>query len=279
MSGPETSAYTTQAISGYNSSPPADDGSQVAANQGTWSGVKTKLGDPVKTLAEDINTQLVPAFGKVPNTDADVNNAFAGSLSFESSALTIASGSVTPTRGFHVLTGEGSVSDTLTDMAITNAVAGMVVILTTTDDAQDITVSHDAGTVGTEFFLNGGAACVLGSTKDRLIVQYVTSVGWVEIARSTLVSSAPTAQYFVTAGTQTYTKPSGVTKVRVTVVGGGGGGGGTGAADGNAGAGGGGSAIELLAGTAVGATEAVTVGAAGTAGAAAAGTGGTGGTS
>jgi hypothetical protein len=56
--------YTSQVITGYNSSPPPDDGSQVSANKITWSGQKTKLSDPIKTLAEAINTELVSAFGK-----------------------------------------------------------------------------------------------------------------------------------------------------------------------------------------------------------------------
>lgn len=54
--------YATNTASGYNSSAPADDGTQSAANLVTWAGIKTKLGDPVKTLAEDINTDLVTAF-------------------------------------------------------------------------------------------------------------------------------------------------------------------------------------------------------------------------
>ena len=48
--------YTTQTISGYNSSPPSDDASVNAANQVTWAKHKTKLGDPIKTLAEAMNT-------------------------------------------------------------------------------------------------------------------------------------------------------------------------------------------------------------------------------
>src|ERR1041385_296022 len=57
--------YTPQAISGYNPTPPADDGSQVVSNRMTWAGVKTELNDPIKTLAESINTAVGTAFGKV----------------------------------------------------------------------------------------------------------------------------------------------------------------------------------------------------------------------
>lgn len=56
------SRYTTQIASGYNSSPPADDGSQSASNLITWAGIKTKVGDPVKNLADAMNTALVTAF-------------------------------------------------------------------------------------------------------------------------------------------------------------------------------------------------------------------------
>ncbi len=58
--------YPPQSIVGYNVSPPPDDGTQVAANQLTWVKHKTKLGDPLKTLAEDINTALVAHFDNGP---------------------------------------------------------------------------------------------------------------------------------------------------------------------------------------------------------------------
>ena len=53
--------YTTQTISGYNSSAPPDDGSTGSTNLLKWSNHKTKLADPIKTLAEDINSALVTA--------------------------------------------------------------------------------------------------------------------------------------------------------------------------------------------------------------------------
>lgn len=54
--------YSSQATAGYNSSAPADDGSQTAANLITWAGIKTKLADVLKTFGEAINTALVAAF-------------------------------------------------------------------------------------------------------------------------------------------------------------------------------------------------------------------------
>lgn len=61
--------YTSQAISGYNASPPPDDGSQTSANTVRWATHKSKLADPIKTLSEAINSELILAFGKIFGTD------------------------------------------------------------------------------------------------------------------------------------------------------------------------------------------------------------------
>ena len=61
--------YTSVAIAGYNASPPTDDGVQTSANQLEWDKHKTKLGDPLKTLAEAINASVLAAFGALVMTD------------------------------------------------------------------------------------------------------------------------------------------------------------------------------------------------------------------
>jgi hypothetical protein len=58
--------YTTIASSGYDSTPPADDGTVSEANKVKWSTIKTKLSGPVKTLADAINTALVTHFDNGP---------------------------------------------------------------------------------------------------------------------------------------------------------------------------------------------------------------------
>jgi len=53
-------AYSSQTASGYNASPPSDDGTVSASNQVFWGvDVKGKIGDPLKALADAINTALV----------------------------------------------------------------------------------------------------------------------------------------------------------------------------------------------------------------------------
>lgn len=65
-------SYTNVTVENYNQSPPSDDGSQTSANKATWSGVKTKLGDPLKTAIEAVDTNVDTAFTAL-GTAADVN--------------------------------------------------------------------------------------------------------------------------------------------------------------------------------------------------------------
>lgn len=62
--------YSNQTVSGYNTSPPSDDGSQVASNQVKWSSVKTKLSDPLNTFASNINSTLLTALDSSVTTTA-----------------------------------------------------------------------------------------------------------------------------------------------------------------------------------------------------------------
>lgn len=60
--------YSSQTISGYNASPPADDGSTAASNQVAWAKHLSKIGNPLKTLAENINTALLTALSTTVRT-------------------------------------------------------------------------------------------------------------------------------------------------------------------------------------------------------------------
>ena len=54
--------YVKPSISGYNSSPPSDEGSTTAANTVKWSTIKTKLPDPIKNLVDSMNTLIDAGF-------------------------------------------------------------------------------------------------------------------------------------------------------------------------------------------------------------------------
>lgn len=50
--------YTSQSIANYNDDAPADDGTESEANRVKYATIKTELADPLKTLAEAIDTEL-----------------------------------------------------------------------------------------------------------------------------------------------------------------------------------------------------------------------------
>lgn len=53
--------FPTIAISGWNQNPPSDDGSQSAANQVTWAKTVSKIGNPLKTYADAVNSAVATA--------------------------------------------------------------------------------------------------------------------------------------------------------------------------------------------------------------------------
>ena len=174
------SPYTSQSISGYNSSPPSDDGSQTEANRVKWSTIKTKLADAIKTLSENINSALVTAFAKVINTDADENNALAGSLAFTSSTLTIASGSVTATRSNHIIAAETGTTDALTNIA-GGSVSTNCFLWITADAGDTITVTDTAGGAGQIKTADNANIALSGDM--ALLLEY-DGTDWLERARS-----------------------------------------------------------------------------------------------
>ncbi|HEX9472512.1 MAG TPA: hypothetical protein VF957_23550 [Bradyrhizobium sp.] len=57
-----TNPYSPQSVTNYNTSPPPDDGSRVAANAVSWATIKNKLADPLLNLANAVNTAASNAF-------------------------------------------------------------------------------------------------------------------------------------------------------------------------------------------------------------------------
>jgi hypothetical protein len=243
--------------SGYNSSPPSDDGTASESNKVKWSTVKTKLSDPVKTLTEAVNTALVTALDQS-----------ARSVSASDSAA-----ATDHDRVIQVTT--ASVIITLADAATMGA-------------GYRVRVSNQSsGTITTALATSGNTINGVTNTTEKIqpkqtalyIVNSATS-GY--LSEKSLDGGFTSVQVYTTTGANTWTKPAGLKRVRVTVVGGGGAGGGSGATGGadtscGGGGGGGGTAIKVIAAASLGDTETATVGAGGTG--VSAGTGNTGGTS
>lgn len=134
--------YTSVSVVNYNANPPNDDGSQVASNLVTWDFHKDKLGDPLKTALELINTRVLAAFAKTINIDTDEQNAMAGSLAFTGQTETIASGAITPTSTFVTVAAETSTTDDLDTITVTSISDGAILILVA--DSGDTITLKDA---------------------------------------------------------------------------------------------------------------------------------------
>lgn len=188
------------------------------------------------------------------------------------STLYIKGGPTSPTTGVSIGSGNGTVvAWDGSDFVSVGGVTGIVAVQNG---------GTGAATLAANNVLLGNGTSAVQTVAPSTSGNVLTSNG------TTWSSSAPsyagmTSQVFTSNGT--FTIPTGITKVKVTVVGGGGGSGGASAsfcaAGYSGGGGGGGAAIKYLTGLTPGNTLTVTVGAAGTAGSSSPGNGGTGGNS
>lgn len=278
-----TNPYTGQSISGYNITPPADDGSVVSSNKLEWDKHKTKLADPVKTFSEAINTAVTSAFAKGVNTDAGVRNQFSGSVAFEYATATIGTDSV-PVTASSLLVGTeaGATSDTIQVLTTaTDNYDGADVLIRPRAATEELVFVHATATLatatGANIYLTSGDTLTLSNINHsmRLSREDNTASGWVEVNRSGGVGDSELVQIFNASGT--WTKPaSGI----IAIVDGWGGGGGAGnriAGGGGAGGGGAGHKREVFPLSALGGTETITIGNGGTGAAASSGVSGGGG--
>lgn len=88
--------YSSNSISGYNSTPPSDDGTVSEANKVKWSVIKNKLTDPAKVLAEAINTSINTALNYGPISVVSAAVTLGASHNNQFIEL---SGAATPTLG------------------------------------------------------------------------------------------------------------------------------------------------------------------------------------
>lgn len=118
--------------------------------------------------------------------------------------------------------------------------------------------------------IDGAATIALAAGESTIVV--CDGAAFRTVGRSGAVNGAfRSKQIFTASGT--YTKPTGLVRLKLTAVGGGGGGG-TGSTSGGSGGGGGGATVRFIEAASIGATETVTVGAGGTGGTASAATAG-----
>jgi hypothetical protein len=184
MTGPSVNPYTTQSSSGYNASPPADDGSQVTANLVGWAGILTKLTDVLKTFTEAVNAAVLSAFAKSINCDDAVQNVIGGSIALESDELTIsAGGAITPDKSHHTVdTNADAASDDLANV-LTTSVADETILILRAAHTDRTVVVKDAATGAGQIHLQGDADYSLDDTDKSIILQR-RGTDWYELTRS-----------------------------------------------------------------------------------------------
>ena len=67
------SVYNPPTLTGFNSSPPPDDGTAVAANQILWATILSKIGTPLKNFTEDMNSAIDAAIDTLDSISRDQN--------------------------------------------------------------------------------------------------------------------------------------------------------------------------------------------------------------
>lgn len=118
-------AYVSQTIANYNDDAPADDGSAVSTNKITWALVKDELADPIKTLAEGINSALVTAFDQLfLGTSTDKASGFAVSATNDDGKIFTMTGAGTVTLPAAATAGNGFTTTILNNSGGTITIDG-----------------------------------------------------------------------------------------------------------------------------------------------------------
>lgn len=143
--------YSSVTVSGYNATPPVDDGTVSEANKVKWSTIKTKLPDPLKTAIESINTSIGTHFDVGPT--ALTGNTTLGTSHYNQ---------------FIQVSGS-SVTLTLTDAATLGA--GWYCWIVNTDPSNSVTLGR--ATSGDS--INGSAANYTIQTNTAMLVFVVAA--------------------------------------------------------------------------------------------------------
>lgn len=125
--------YSSVTVSGYNSSPPSDDGSTAAANQVKWSTIKGKITDPLNTAIAAVNSALVTALDQsvrlVTSSDSTVASDHDKTIQIAStvtSAVTISlMDAATAAAGYIVsVSNQSAISQTIGRATASNTING-----------------------------------------------------------------------------------------------------------------------------------------------------------
>lgn len=140
--------YTEVSIVDYNVNPPTDDGAQTANNTAEWAKHKTKLADPVKTLAETTQTNITTALDKrIGNNVIDKTGSYTVALADRGKMVRVTSATastitlpavidakvgfeiVVKNKGAGLVTVDGNASETVDSALTIGLSSGATIIL------------------------------------------------------------------------------------------------------------------------------------------------------
>ena len=147
---------------GYNSNPPSDDGSNTDENEITWAGIKSKLGDPLKTLLESVNTKV----------DTFADSLFGKAVTEISTATNLASGDYGK-----LIVSTGTTTLTLLE----GASAGSNFIFQFRNNDASATMTLDRNSMN----INGAAADFTVLPGESGIAQCDGTNWWINLSRTT----------------------------------------------------------------------------------------------
>lgn len=189
--------YTSVSASGYDSSPPPDDGTVSEANRGKWSTIKSKLTNVLKTFIEGVNSGLVTALDTSPR-----------SLS--------ASGSTASTD--HWKTIEVVSASVVVTLAAASSMAAGYIVNVANQSSGNITVAcQTTDTIDTVT----NTTQTIPAKGCREYIVNTAATGYITKSDSAVANPTVTA---LTSGTGTYVTPANCKRIWVRMVGGGGGG-------------------------------------------------------
>jgi hypothetical protein len=132
--------------------------SDVNEPQDEITAVETELGIDVAGTATDLVTRLARSLSGTGNLD------FA-----TSTALTIATGSITPTQNWHTVdTESAAATDDIDTIVATNATDGFMLFLRQANNARDVTIKHNTGNI----YCPGSVDIVLTDTTQVVVLIY-----------------------------------------------------------------------------------------------------------
>lgn len=191
--------YASKSATGYNSSPPADDGSQTAANLVKWSTIKTKLADPGKTLADDINTALVAAFDYSVRSITSSDNTVAGDhmrmveiASTVTTAVTVSLGdAATMTTAYRTyIKNSSAISQTVGRVTVGDTIDGVAANVTLAAGTGALFEVNAAGNGYTSIGLKVSSSSALASSTTTVNVSAATAPTAGQVLTATGASTA-----------------------------------------------------------------------------------------